>query len=152
MIYRTIFCVLAFIPALAMASVEDEQFDKADLNRDGKISAAEFSSFGKSNLSQADANGDGKLDSSEILRSIKDHYADIMQYAKAHAADIGPKIDHYTQRALAQLATKKDFSIPTSKITAQEGKAFSKVDRNKDGFLSKDEIAAAAREAAKTAP
>ena len=41
-------------------------FDKADTNRDGRVTSAEFSAFRQSQFGQLDRNGDGVLSADEL--------------------------------------------------------------------------------------
>lgn len=153
--------VQAGLPRLA------DNFDKADANRDGQLSRDELHGFMREHFphrhgarrhfqqcfAQADKNGDGQLSLDEAragMPKLADNFArldanhdgllsrDELRQAMRERFRHGP--GHERPPFLAKLDTNKD-----GKLSFDEAKAaFERADADKDGFVTGDELRAAA--------
>jgi Ca2+-binding EF-hand superfamily protein len=122
----------------------EAQFQKMDSNADGKVSQDEHTTGAKAMFDTMDADKDGKVTAAEMDAAHD-------QMHKAHAMDKGDKGDKGAKGAAHKAemrATEKIKVVDTNgdgTLTAEEHAAgsklmFGKMDTDKDGFLSKDEL------------
>jgi Ca2+-binding EF-hand superfamily protein len=129
-----------------MLSRATEHFDKADANKDGKVTPDErkaaFQKFGEERFTAQDKNKDGALSQDEL----PPHFA-------KHADKLDSNKDGKLSRAeLQAFADKKkehfgdhrrggDETRTRAELVSHVQQRFEKLDTNKDGALSQDELA-----------
>lgn len=101
-----------------------------DLDRDGKVTLAEFKKVGGAGgfMSRLDANKDGKITKAEFQPMI--------DRAKA----MGPEGAARATGMFAMLDTNKDGAISGAERDAATERRFNTADTNHDGWLSKGEL------------
>ncbi|MBI1365795.1 MAG: hypothetical protein GC153_07520 [Alphaproteobacteria bacterium] len=104
---------------------KESRWERLDANGDGKITLDELDARQKAFLAEADANGDGVLTKDE-LKAVHDK-------RRAERA------------ALMMGDANGDGKVTREEFEAREAARFAKLDTNKDGVLSPDELAAAPR-------
>jgi hypothetical protein len=111
-----------------------EWLERADSNRDGKVTLAEVNTATGALFDQADANHDGRVTTAE-------QQAFHQQMRAKFQADRG---NGFAER-LANRDANKDGKLSAEEVGRMPAGRFAKLDANKDGYLSKDELAAAAK-------
>jgi Ca2+-binding EF-hand superfamily protein len=120
----------AAFSAAAPASV-DKEFSMMDANKDGKVSAAEHAAGARSMFEQMDADRDGKVTAEEM--------------AAAHQAVTGKhagKSDMSAADKIKAVDSDGDGILTADEHAKASASMFAQMDANKDGFLSKKEMAA----------
>jgi EF hand len=111
-----------------------EGFRDLDQNRDGRITAAEWT-YDREDFRRADHNGDGVLSQREFLGESTDEPFD-------NAAD-GARYDtSATDARFADLDTSRDNRVSRSEWR-EDRASFDRLDENRDGYLTRAEMAAA---------
>lgn len=106
-----------------------------DLNKDGKVTLAEFKKAQADGmLGRLDSNKDGKITKAEM--QVMANRAKMMG-----RADAGERLAEMMQR----LDANKDGALDRAEIEAGSVMQFKVADANGDGWLSKDELSAARR-------
>jgi Ca2+-binding EF-hand superfamily protein len=125
----------AFLASHAMArnpaAGSDKEFSMMDTNKDGKISAAEHAAGSRSMFQKMDADKDGKVTAAEM--------------SAAHKAITGhaPKKTDMSAADKIKVVDSDGDGILTADEHAKASESmFAKMDIDKDGFLSKQEMAA----------
>lgn len=97
-------------------------FDRADANKDGKVSKAEFAAFREARFVKIDVNKDGVITREEIRVAIK------------------ARFDERRARRFGRLDGDKDGKVTEADFVARAKARFAKLDTNKDGVVSREEI------------
>ncbi len=125
----------ALVTSLAMAKDKhasvDKEFAMMDTDKDGKISAAEHAAGAKAMFEKMDSNKDGKVTADEM--------------AAAHLAMTGNKAkkgDMSAAEKIKMVDSDGDGVLTAAEHAKASEEMFAKMDTNKDGFLSKEEMAA----------
>ena len=100
-------------------------FDRADADKDGKVTRAEFDAARAARFAGIDANKDGALEVSE-LRAWRRTWPSRLRDARFKALD-----------------ADSDGKIGADEFVAQRKEAFARIDANKDGRVDKAEFDAA---------
>jgi Ca2+-binding EF-hand superfamily protein len=116
--------------SLAVAA-PDKEFAMMDANKDGKLSAAEHAAGAQSMFEQMDANRDGKVTAAEMTAA---HHA----VTGKHAG----KSDMSAADKIKVVDSDGDGILTADEHAKASDSMFAKMDSNKDGFLSKKELAA----------
>lgn len=107
----------------------DEKFTKMDANADGKVSADEHAAFSEAKFTEIDADGDKRITVTEMT-SFFTAKGKTVEPGEATPADKIKKLD------------KNGDGILTFGENKSGSKAmFKKFDADRDGFLTKDELA-----------
>ncbi|SFG58275.1 EF hand [Duganella sp. CF458] len=122
----------ALLSAQAIAGPDiDKEFTAMDADRDGKVSAAEHAAGAKLMFAKMDANHDGKVSAAEMTAA---HQAVTGQAAKKTDMSAADKIKAVDSDGDGVLTAEEHAKASTS--------MFTKMEANKDGFLSKEEMTA----------
>jgi Ca2+-binding EF-hand superfamily protein len=105
----------------------DKHFKLMDTNGDGKISRAEHAAGAKKMFNQCDANKDGTVTAAEMDASMA-----AQGYKPA-------KDDKSSAEKIREIDQNSDGKLTAAEHTAGSEKMFGKMDKNGDGFLSKEE-------------
>jgi Ca2+-binding EF-hand superfamily protein len=116
-------------PGALSQAVKDE-IRAMDANGDGKISAAEHAAGAKAMFVAMDANKDGIVTAAEM---------DAANRAKGGNASAGQLS---SAEKIAVIDTNKDGKLSTVEHSAASRKMFEKMDKNKDGFVTAEEMQA----------
>ena len=113
------------------SSAADAEFVKMDTNKDGKVSADEHATGAKQMFDTMDANKDGRVTAAEMQAAYQRVTA-----RKAKKSDM-------TAAEKIKVVDKDGDGVLTAQEHVSGSRAmFEKMDTNKDGLLSKDELAA----------
>lgn len=121
--------VLALLPAAAMAqdsSLMLGQLRAADVNRDGKITKSELTSFRAANFTRIDRSGDDVLTESDIPAFLR---------GKGGPIDIAALTTQFDSNRDGKVSRDEFVNGPTS--------VFDRADANRDGTLTMAELDAA---------
>ncbi|OGN50635.1 MAG: hypothetical protein A2352_02965 [Caulobacterales bacterium RIFOXYB1_FULL_67_16] len=123
-------------PASAQASGDAGRalFQGADVNNDGRLSRVEFDAAREGMFARGDANRDGRLTMSE-LRALRPE--------GAAAPQRRPSREQIQK--LRAIDRNNDRAIDLGEFRAMNGERFAAADRNRDGYIARDEIAELAR-------
>ena len=102
-------------------------FDAIDANKDGKITAEEFSSFRTAEFAKADTNSDGQISADEL--AVR-HIAEVTARAPEMAAKMIERMDANSDGQLSAEEMERGPKAPSM---------FERVDENGDGAISKEE-------------
>lgn len=117
--------ILLASPAAAFAqSAQMEVFDRADANRDGLITLAEFKSARTRQFDRFDRNGDGSISEADAGR--------IAQFRP----EIGQRLNILIQTADAN----HDRRVTKAEFAASPAPLFERADANRDGVVDKGEL------------
>lgn len=105
-------------------------FQRIDVNNDGRISRAEFDSAREEMFARADADRNGRLTMSE-LRALRPE--------GAAAPQRRPSMEMLQK--LRAIDRNGDRAIDLNEFRALGAERFAAADRNRDGFITPDEIA-----------
>lgn len=122
----TLFAGLLFA---APASV-DKEFAMMDANKDGKVSAAEHAAGARSMFEQMDADRDGKVTAAEMSAAQ-------LAVTGRHAE----KSDMSAADKIKTVDADGDAILTADEHAKASASMFATMDTNKDGFLSKKELA-----------
>jgi hypothetical protein len=118
----------------------EAQFQKMDSNADGKVSPEEHAAGAKAMFDTMDADKNGKVTAAEMdaahEKMMKEHGVD--KGDKAHGAH---KAGMRAAEKIKVVDTNADGTLTAEEHTAGAQTMFGKMDTDKDGFLSKDEMA-----------
>lgn len=122
-------CSLALgaLPSAFADHQADQHFKMMDANGDGKISRAEHAAGAKKMFEQCDANHDGIVTAAEMDAALA---------AQGHKPG---KLDKSSAEKIREIDQDGDGKLTTAEHTAGTEKMFNKMDKNSDGFLSKEE-------------
>lgn len=109
-------------------------FRTADVNNDGRISRIEFDAAREGLFARADADADGRLTVSE-LRALRPEGG-----ARPQRRPSREQI-----QALRAIDADNDRTVSLAEFRAVGGRRFASADTNRDGVLTRDEMAAFAR-------
>jgi Ca2+-binding EF-hand superfamily protein len=109
-------------------------FQQADVNNDGRLSRVEFDAAREGRFARADADRDGRLTMSE-LRALRPDGAPAPQRRPSREQI----------QKLRAIDRNNDRAVDLNEFRALNGERFAAADRNRDGFITRDEIAELAR-------
>lgn len=152
----------AFVLSAGVASAHrggprggEHMFEKADANKDGKITVAEAKKVADERFSLFDMNKDGAVTKEEAKAAWEKKRAEMQQKRAARGADPSKgkhsedekKARHHRpgkhgDRFFAHLDTNNDGKITRAEAEKFETDRFNAVDANKDGAITRDEIKA----------
>ena len=134
---------------------------KADANRDGKMSLAEFQASHLERMMKLDTNQDSKISEAEFLamkplmgsdgppppaprpgmdKKSKDHMDHKMGKGhKGHKRGMGPGHEEHQAMMFDMLDRNDDGFITTDEVNLISAKRFKRMDKNGDGSLTPDE-------------
>ena len=124
----------AVTAALAVAAPTtdiDKQFAMMDTNKDGKISAEEHRVGAKAMFEKMDANKDGTVTADEMAAAHKSVTGKVTQ-----------KSDMSAQDKIKAVDGDGDGRLTAAEHASASDMMFAKMDTNKDGFLTTQEMAA----------
>jgi Ca2+-binding EF-hand superfamily protein len=145
--------------AAPMDKAEPGKMAKPDLNKDGKISLAEFQQSHFDRMLMLDANQDGKISEAEFIAmkptkgpdgppppppsaegKSMDHDAHKGRKGhKSHKTGMGPGHEEHQAMMFDLLDRNDDGFITTDEVNLITAKHFKRMDKNGDGFLTPDE-------------
>jgi Ca2+-binding EF-hand superfamily protein len=118
--------------AMAVPSTDvGEEFTMMDTNKDGKISADEHRVGAKVMFEKMDANKDGAVTADEMAAAHK-----MVTGKVARKTDMSP------QDKIKAVDGDGDGRLTAAEHTSASERMFAKMDTNKDGFLTRQELAA----------
>jgi Ca2+-binding EF-hand superfamily protein len=122
-------CCLALValPAVFAGGDADKHFKMMDTNGDGKVSRAEHAAFAKQMFLKCDANHDGIVTAAEMDASA------VAQGEKTS------KHDKTSAEKIQMIDQNGDGQLTAAEHEAGTETLFAKMDKDGDGFLSKDE-------------
>jgi Ca2+-binding EF-hand superfamily protein len=118
---------LAVLPAAFAGSDADKHFKMMDANGDGKISRAEHAAGAKEMFLKCDANHDGIVTATEMDASM------------AAQGEKPGKHDKTSAEKIQMIDQNGDGQLTAAEHAAGTETLFAKMDKDGDGFLSKDE-------------
>lgn len=113
-----------------------------DTNKDGKISAAEYSTAEQNMFAEADTNKDGKITAAEMDAAHKAKAGAMKSEYGAKGADGMDEHDRSSANMIKKLDTDGDGALTAAEHAAGMQVMFSKMDTNKDGTLTAAELKA----------
>lgn len=119
---------LSLAGASAFAN-KGEHFAEMDANSDGQITSAEHEAAANAKFSKADANSDGTLTKGELTTFMMDE--------KGKSAS---KAEKKTDKKISKFDSNSDGSLTLAEFTQGMKEMFGKVDADKSGSVSKDEM------------
>ena len=124
-------CSLALcaLPSAFADHDADQHFKKMDTNGDGKISRAEHAAGAKQMFTECDANKDGVVTAAE------------MDAAMALRGENPGKTDKTSAEKIQVIDQNGDGKLTLAEHEAGTEKMFAQMDKDGDGFLSKEECA-----------
>lgn len=128
------YAIAALVGSFALSGAAlagDDKLDRLDADKDGKITAAEYTAGSKTAFDKLDANADGKVTAAEMDAA----YTTSKPAVGAAKAPSGERIK--------ALDTDGDGSLSSVEHEAGSRTMFDKLDANKDGSLTAEEIKAA---------
>jgi len=126
--------IVAASPAASQsATMVEALFGRADLNNDGRLSPAEFGAARESLFARADGNDDGRLTLSEA-RALR-----------PEGGSRGRRQSREAIRSLRNIDRNNDRAIDIGEFRALGGQRFAAADLDRDGYISRGEIAAFGR-------
>lgn len=128
------YAIAALVGSFALSGAAlagDDKLDRLDADKDGKITAAEYTAGSKTAFDKLDANADGKVTAAEMDAA----YTTSKAAVGAAKAPSGERIK--------ALDTDGDGSLSSVEHEAGSRAMFDKLDANKDGSLTAEEIKAA---------
>jgi Ca2+-binding EF-hand superfamily protein len=135
-LFKSLFVISTAAALAATACAADKpasmekHFAMMDADKDGKISMAEHEAGAKSMFTLMDANKDGVVT------------ADEMTAANMHGAPAS-KSDMSAQDKIKVVDTDGDGKLTAAEHATASSSMFTRADTNRDGFLSRQEVAAA---------
>lgn len=112
---------------------------RADANKDGTITRAEFLAKADARFAKIDANGDGQISADEMKSQMNKHG---MKHDAGAMGGMGEMREKMHARMLQRVDTNKDGKISRDEMHAQATARFDRLDANRDGKIDKDEMAA----------
>ncbi len=126
--------IVAASPAASQsATMVEALFGRADLNNDGRLSPAEFGAARESLFARADGNDDGRLTLSEA-RALR-----------PQGGSRGRRPSREAIQSLRNIDRNNDRAIDIGEFRALGGQRFAAADLDRDGYISRGEIAAFGR-------
>lgn len=116
-------------PAQTPAGAGRAMFQRADVNNDGRLSRVEFDAAREGMFARGDADRDGRLTISE-LRALRPD--------GAPASQRRPSRDQLQK--LRAIDRNNDRAVDLNEFRALNGERFAAADRNRDGFITREEI------------
>jgi hypothetical protein len=119
-----------FVLPIAFANDPEKKLDKLDTNRDGQISRAEHAAGAQRMFSEMDTSRDGVVTATEMDASI-------------HAKHGDKNRDEMSAREkIRMIDQNSDGRLTAAEHSTGSDQMFDKMDTNKDGPLTKDELEA----------
>jgi Ca2+-binding EF-hand superfamily protein len=141
--------------AAPMDKAEPGKMAKPDLNKDGKISLAEFQQSHFDRMLKLDANQDGKISEAEFMAMKPMMGTDAPpppskmsgmgmghrggKEGHGHKMGKGPGHQEHQGMMFDMMNRNDDGSITVDEINAMSAKRFKRMDKNADGVLTPDE-------------
>lgn len=113
------------------------KFAREDKNGDGAIESSEVSPEKWARIQVADANKDGKVTEAELDQAIANKTLPAMEGHRHHGKG------HSPEAMIKRFDKNGDGKIQQAEVPADKSAWFTRVDANKDGVVTKDEIEAA---------
>lgn len=110
----------------------DDKLDRLDADKDGKITAAEYTAGAKTSFDKLDANADGKVTAAEMDAA----------YTTTAKPGVGAAKVPSSAEKIKALDTDGDGSLSSVEHEAGSRTMFDQLDANKDGSLTAEEIKA----------
>ena len=128
------YAIAALVGSFALSGAAlagDDKLDRLDADKDGKITAAEYTAGSKTSFDKLDANADGKVTAAEMDAAYTTSKPGV---GAAKAPSSAEKIK--------TLDTDGDGSLSSVEHEAGSRTMFDQLDANKDGSLTAEEIKA----------
>ena len=121
----------------------DARFGAVDSNKDGSLSAAEIGAVQQKALQQAAATQQQRIEAEfKKLDTNKDNQLSIAEF---RAAAPGVRASETPAQMLAQIDSNKDGKVSAAEYRALPMTNFERMDTNKDGIVTPQEVDAARR-------
>ena len=128
------YAIAAVVGSFALtgaALAGDDKLDRLDADKDGKITAAEYTAGAKTSFDKLDANADGKVTAAEMDAA----------YTTSKPGVGAAKVPSSAEKIKA-LDTDADGALSSVEHEAGSRTMFDQLDANKDGSLTAEEIKA----------
>jgi Ca2+-binding EF-hand superfamily protein len=128
------YAIAAVVGSFALSGAAlagDDKLDRLDADKDGKITAAEYTAGAKTSFDKLDANADGKVTAAEMDAA----------YTTSKPGVGAAKVPSSAEKIKA-LDTDADGALSSVEHEAGSRTMFDQLDANKDGSLTAEEIKA----------
>jgi Ca2+-binding EF-hand superfamily protein len=134
-----------------MRTTAVEQFQKIDLNKDGRLTLDEIQAAHREHaaarFAEKDANKDGKLERTEVPRMPDEMFKRLDAnndgaLTPDELAAKGARFAEHAQKRFQHEDANGDGAISQDEVIAAVDKRFARMDKNGDGVLTQDELRA----------
>ena len=128
------YAIAALVGSFALSGAAlagDDKLDRLDADKDGKITAAEYTAGAKTSFDKLDANADGKVTAAEMDAA----------YTTSKPGVGAAKVPSSAEK-IKSLDTDGDGALSSVEHEAGSRTMFDQLDANKDGSLTAEEIKA----------